>query len=645
MANDPFFDEGANLLDEADLLEEGEFLDDDDGGFEDEATAVFQADVHGSHPDDWSSEGALGDDAGEYEDEATTVLMEDDPAYAPFVPPEGNAPRPSRAQAAVVPQPARPQAAPQPARSYAAPQRPQVQRPQAQRPQAPAHHGGPPRAGLHHGTPGVAEVAAPRVDDEMAEEATVVTDIHTFQQQQQQQAAGYPPGASGNWQAGAPAPNQWQGGAPAQQPQAQPQGQWQGQQRVRPHTGQQPGVIAVPRAQPEQRGMGGVQIALLVLVLLAFIGVAGLGIRFFLMPGAPEVVEGSVAIMTTPPGATIEIDGEAWAEVTPAVVGGLEVGRDYAITLSLEGHEPIRDSVTLESADAVQKSWELDALTGTISVASQPPGAVITIDGDEQGEAPATLDDLDMSRSYTVTAALDGYEPVTRTVRWDAEGPREQNIAITLTPIVEDEPEDVEAPEDETEEPAVAAAAPSTTRSATSSQTARPSASTPSRPSTTRPSTTRPSGTRPSGTASAPTGTRPSGSRPSGTRPSGERPSGDRPSATATPPSGSRPSGSRPSGSRPSGSRPSGERPSGTAPSQPTATAGDGYISVQAVPFGQVWVNNRMVASETPLMNHPLPAGVHQVKVYFTPIRQFSEERTVRVEPGSSRTLTFHAPR
>jgi hypothetical protein len=495
---------------------------------------------------------------------------------------------------------------------------------------------------------------AARREDDMAEEATVVTDIHTFQQQQHQQAAGYPPNASGNWPGPASA-----GSAPAwgrgHDPRAAQSGGWQAQQQIRPSTGQSPAMIAVPRAQPEKRGIGGLQIALLVLVVLAFVGVAGLGVRFLLMSGDSEAPDGSVAFMTTPPGATIEIDGETWSEVTPAVVGGLEIGRAYAVTLSLEGHEAVRDSITLESDRALQQSWDLEALTGTITVASQPPGAIISIDGGEQGEAPSTIEDLDMSRTYTVTASLDGYEPVTRTIRWDAEGPREQNIAITLAPMLDEAIAEVDAPD---EQPQAAA---TTTRSATSAQLAatprpsasRPSASAPSgsRPSGSRPSAGAPTGSRPSATASAPSGSRPSGSRPgagapTGSRPSAGAPTGSRPSAGA--PTGSRPSAGAPTGSRPSGSRPSGSRPSTNAPTAPAAApaaTGGGYISVQAVPFGQVWINNRMVAPETPLMNHALPAGVHQVKVYFTPIRQFSDERTVRVEPGSSRTLTFHAPR
>ena len=63
------------------------------------------------------------------------------------------------------------------------------------------------------------------------------------------------------------------------------------------------------------------------------------------------------------------------------------------------------------------------------------------------------------------------------------------------------------------------------------------------------------------------------------------------------------------------------------------------------MPYGQVWVDGRMVSPETPLINHELSAGVHTVKVYYVSLRQFSDERSVRVEPDSSRTITFRASR
>jgi hypothetical protein len=52
-----------------------------------------------------------------------------------------------------------------------------------------------------------------------------------------------------------------------------------------------------------------------------------------------------------------------------------------------------------------------------------------------------------------------------------------------------------------------------------------------------------------------------------------------------------------------------------------------------------------MVSPETPLIGHELSAGVHRVKVYFVSLRSFSDERSVRIEPGQNRTITFRAER
>lgn len=103
------------------------------------------------------------------------------------------------------------------------------------------------------------------------------------------------------------------------------------------------------------------------------------------MVAAPALMVGELIIDSSPQGATIQLDGQGSLSFqTPYTAGSLSVGR-HTVGLSKPGYAT--ESRTIEIA-AGQKSRLLIAMTelgATVSIASDPSGAAVFIDGQDTG--------------------------------------------------------------------------------------------------------------------------------------------------------------------------------------------------------------------------------------------------------------------
>jgi len=151
---------------------------------------------------------------------------------------------------------------------------------------------------------------------------------------------------------------------------------------------------------------------------------------------------GRLLIRSTPSGASVEVDGVARG-VTPLALRDLELGsRTIAVTrrgyIADEQRVVLtraRPSRTLEvqlspSASAAEAPSGATApkpasspagvgeaaTTGSLLVESRPPGATVTVNGDNRGTTPLTIDAL-APGSYRVGLSLAGYQSFTTTVR------------------------------------------------------------------------------------------------------------------------------------------------------------------------------------------------------------------------------------
>jgi len=362
-------------------------------------------------------------------------------------------------------------------------------------------------------------------------------------------------------------------------------------------------VVAAPVAPPAQpAAWSPAQLIMGVMLLVALLGVAVLTWQIVTnSSGAVVDQPGILVVNSTPSGATVRIGSETRG-TTPAVISDLALNQPMALVVELPGYATSTEVITL-TEPLTERQLALQAEVGQLLVTTVPPGAQVFINGEEKGVAPQTIQGLDRSRTWTATASLDGHAPATQTVRWEAGSPPEQSVVLVLTPLA--------PPQAATEASgAVAVATPSVDAEPPAQPVAQATAAVRSTPEATPRTRERPSA----------------------------RPSAERPSATAT----AAPADSTPRRERPSARA---SEPAAAAPAPAPAATGSATISVQAVPYGQVWIDGRMVARETPLLNHSLDAGTHRVKVYFESLRQFSDERTIRLEAGASQSVTFRAPR
>ena len=412
---------------------------------------------------------------------------------------------------------------------------------------------------------------------------------------------------------------------------------------------------AVPRRAEDDR-QSKLLTAMIALAALALLSV--FGVLLSRGGGGPT---GTVAVMTTPQGAAVVLDGQRLALTTPTTLPDLELGRSYTLQLELNGYDAVTETLIVSEA-IEQRFFELEAATGTVVVRTVPEGASVAVNGAIRGTSPVTVEGLDPTKAHDIVATLAGHEDATRSVTFTADGDSEELITLTLTPTGGTAVAAAEAggtPAAGSGEGAVDAA-PAAGVSAGATVTVgangqligpdgQPILGPDGQPLTVLAAAAAAEEPEPEPEPVASSSDRSSSSRDSSESSRSSRSDDSARSSRSSRSSRSDSARDRPSSRSSRSAPPTRERPSATRPApepEPEPEpAGDGSISVQAVPYGQVWIDGRMVSPETPLIGHDLSAGVHRVKVYFVSLRSFSDERSVRIEAGQNRTVTFRAER
>ena len=81
--------------------------------------------------------------------------------------------------------------------------------------------------------------------------------------------------------------------------------------------------------------------------------------------------------------------------------------------------------------------------------------------------------------------------------------------------------------------------------------------------------------------------------------------------------------------------------PPSASPAPKSARAG-GKLTITSTPWGQIYIDGRRLAEESPVYQLPLPAGRHSVRVFYPDRGEFSAAQTIVLHPGAVRTLGFH---
>jgi serine/threonine-protein kinase len=109
-------------------------------------------------------------------------------------------------------------------------------------------------------------------------------------------------------------------------------------------------------------------------------------------PPAP-VNRGAISVTSDPPGASIWIDGEMRAEVSPAEILQLPLGRSFELRVSKEGYEAAKNTVALSEEQPTAK-WDAHLTRGSVtvdlSVKPRPDGLAVFLDGKPLENVPAT---------------------------------------------------------------------------------------------------------------------------------------------------------------------------------------------------------------------------------------------------------------
>jgi hypothetical protein len=165
----------------------------------------------------------------------------------------------------------------------------------------------------------------------------------------------------------------------------------------------------------------------------------------FLYRGGTTRCVGSLHVSTAPPGASVSVDGAPVKGAGPMVLHGVPCG-DRLVVLRLPGHEEVRRTVPISRGELQRLAVQLapghlgEACVGEVQVATEPPGAVVRIDGETAGSGARQL----ACGGHAITATLAGHDDAHGRVTV-TRGAREQ-ITLVLSARAAAEPPRPESP-------------------------------------------------------------------------------------------------------------------------------------------------------------------------------------------------------
>ncbi len=132
-------------------------------------------------------------------------------------------------------------------------------------------------------------------------------------------------------------------------------------------------------------------------------------------PRPPEEIA-KLSVRSNPAGALIRLDGALPPE-PPNTFINVRFGK-HKLTASLDGYEPKEEDLIVDRGMATDIILQLDRIKPTpapeeiakLSVRSNPPGALIRLDGAPPSQPPNTFIKVKFGK-HKLTASLDGYEP------------------------------------------------------------------------------------------------------------------------------------------------------------------------------------------------------------------------------------------
>jgi len=151
--------------------------------------------------------------------------------------------------------------------------------------------------------------------------------------------------------------------------------------------------------------------------------------RFVKVTVAMQKVKGQLEVLSTPPEAKVLLDGKE-VGTTPMVIEAVEAGR-HVIEIRKKGHVAVRREVILGVKDVKKSVSATLRQTGVISVATDPAGAVVSVDGKAAGQAPLKIEAA--PGKHKIQLWQKGRERVTREVTVVSGGTSEISVRLEYT--------------------------------------------------------------------------------------------------------------------------------------------------------------------------------------------------------------------
>ena len=137
-------------------------------------------------------------------------------------------------------------------------------------------------------------------------------------------------------------------------------------------------------------------------------------------------------MVSSPPGASVTVDGRQLDQVTPTSFVG-QTGQTYLIRLDLPRHQRWeREHIVPDEGGQQRVVARLDPIVVKLWVESKPPGAEVFIGGTSAGRTPLDLSGLDPQTTRSIEVRLKGFRPVRRTLDWSQE--TEKRLVFELEP-------------------------------------------------------------------------------------------------------------------------------------------------------------------------------------------------------------------
>jgi hypothetical protein len=129
----------------------------------------------------------------------------------------------------------------------------------------------------------------------------------------------------------------------------------------------------------------------------------------------------------------VVVDGRPLPGVTPVTIhDGLEVGRVYAVQVSLEGHET--SSFQLQAGPGtMRREVVLSPRTAMLRIETEPAGAQVAVSGASRGASPVTVGGLFVGAEVEVRVDAPGFGSQVQRVRVTTAP--ETSTRIVLTPV------------------------------------------------------------------------------------------------------------------------------------------------------------------------------------------------------------------